>query len=194
LPRLIAARSEAGAIRQYLESFQEAIAAFAENVIFAQSRPHPKTRVRSLTMVSDDVVWLQDADGELRLALGIELSFRTVQIPGPPARWMVETTKYIYHLEGPADPANALVSYHWHPDVPGITYPHIHMLEAGSPARRMHVSIPHATVANAITTAMRDYNITALPAHRDTWEELLAAAGETLRGSLQPAETPWSPL
>jgi len=190
LPRVIAARSEAEAVRLFLEPFQEAIAAFAENIIFTQSRPDPKTRIRALNVAREDVVMLQDALGEVRLALGIEMGFRTVQLPGPPKRWIVETKKYIYHLEEPRVPVRELVGYHWHPEVPGISFPHIHMLAAAAPARRMHVAIPHATIKEVLTTAMRDYDVVPFPSYLHNWEALVHVADETIRASLQPGSTP----
>jgi len=185
LPRTIAARSEAEAIREYLEPFQQAIAAFAANVVFVQTRPDPYTRIRRLTVANDDVVLLQDVDGEIQLALGIELAFRAVQLPSPPKRWTVETTKYIYHLEEPTIPVRELVGYHWHPEVPGISFPHIHMYAAEGSARRMHVATPYSTLNEALATAMRDYDVTPLSQHLDVSEGLLQAADETLQTSMR---------
>jgi hypothetical protein len=185
-----AARSEAEAVRLFLKPFQEAIAAFAANVVFTQSRPDPATRIRALTVARDDVVSLRDGDGEPRLALRTELAFRTVLLPGQPKRWTVETTRYIYHLEEPTDPVRELVAYHWHPEVEGISFPHIHMRAAAAAARRMHVATPHSTLKEVIATAMRDYDVSPLKRHHDTWEALLIKADQTLQASMRWATSP----
>ena len=184
MSRVIDGRSEAEAVRQYIEPFQQAIAAFAENIVFTQSRPNPKTLVRALTIASVEVVMLQDGDGALRLAVGIELGFRAVQLPGQPRRWTVETAKYIYHLNEPARPTRKLVGYHWHPEVEGITFPHIHMYAAEGAARKLHVATPHSTIKEVLTTAMRDYAVAPRERHRDNWAALLQAADETLQASM----------
>lgn len=182
---VVDARSEGEAIRQYLTPLEAAIAAFAENVIFLYSPPDPTTHIRSLTIVSGDAVLLQDANGDLRLALGIELGFRVVPSPLQPRRWTVETTKYIYRLEEPTLPVREIVAYHWHPEVPGISFPHIHMRTAKGHAAHLHVATPHATLREVFLTVMREYQVVPTAAHRHDYLDLTLTADETLQASMR---------
>lgn len=179
------ARSEAEAIRQFLVPVEAAIAAFAENVIFLYSPPDPITRIRSLTVVSGNAVLLQDAGGDLRVALGIELAFRVVPSPHQLRRWTVETTKYIYRLEEPTVPVREIVAYHWHPEVPGISFPHIHMRAAKGHDAHLHVATPHVTLREVFLTVMREYQVMPMAAHRHDHWNLTLTADETLQASVR---------
>ncbi|MGH2352542.1 MAG: hypothetical protein ACRDJN_13110, partial [Chloroflexota bacterium] len=156
--------------------------AFAENVFLIRSRFDPGIAAYALDLAGRDVVELRDAGGEPCLALSIQLFCRIVRLPGTPRRWTTHTTKYLYRLEDPADPRRRIVACHWHPDVEGITFPHIHPLVASPEAQRLHYTIPHATLKDVLTFAMRDYGVRPI---RTDWQAAHRAADETPQASLR---------
>ena len=153
----------------------------ANNVFLTRRRLSAGTDAYALTLAGRDVVELADAGGHATAALGLRLWCRIERVGDYPHQWTVRTRKYLYHLEDPTEESIQFVAYHWHPEVPGIEFPHIHPLVAEGEYRRFHYATPHTTLKDILTFAMRDLDVVP---RRDDWREALDAAESMLRSTL----------
>lgn len=97
--------------------------------------------------------------GEKHYALSITQIFRTVQIPDgePNGGWFkAKTQEYSYRLiEGAQE--NEIVAYHWHPNDPGVKFPHLHIQVPD--LHRIHFPTSRVCLEDFVYLLMRDYEI-----------------------------------
>ena len=132
----------------------------------------------------------------LETASGDQLSFRLSQdyrISIDPSahrseRYSVGITKYIYAIRD-SDVGDPLLEIHWHPEVEGVTHPHLHVRRARAihPAfGRAHIPSGLVTLERVLQLLIRDFEV--VPARPD-WTAVLertrqiaAPAYESVRG------------
>ena len=62
---------------------------------------------------------------EIGLFLSIRMFYRIVATRAARGPWQFETVAYYYWFDD-AD-GREILAYHWHPDVPGVVFPHLHV-------------------------------------------------------------------
>jgi hypothetical protein len=179
---LISARSESDASRQYIAPLQRAVSAFAENAFLLRTAQHPILRAHGLRLTGRRVAPLRDAAGRARLALRAELYFRPVLTAEAPQRWTVETAAYIIQLDDGSSGERPILSYHWHPHIPGIGFQHVHLLAATPELGRLHISTPPCTLLHVLTFAVRDFDVRPI---RADWRGALEQADGVLQASME---------
>lgn len=99
--------------------------------------------------------------------LSITQIFRTVPHPQQTGQYKAKTQEYSYRLMCDPDECEIL-AYHWHPNDPGVKFPHLHIKE--SP----HIHFPTSRVCleDFVLMLMRDYKIRPRYKH-DKWKEIL---------------------
>jgi hypothetical protein len=180
LAEILEARSESEAVRQYTEALQLAVAAFGANVFLIRGAFDVAANAHTLRLTAGASMALLNSAGKHRLAFRPEFYFRTAQFAGAPRRWTVQTVAYVYRLDD-ASARRQLVGYHWHPDVQGIPFPHVHVLAASAELRRLHIAVGHCTPAHVLTFAMRDFGVQPM---RNDWRAALDQADSALRQSI----------
>lgn len=93
---------------------------------------------------------------------------------GTSGAWEAAPALYYYDLRDADD--REIVSYHWHPQVFGIAFPHLHLgpgAKAGRPELQT-AHLPTGTVAlpDVVLLAVRDFGVTPL---RPDWPAVLTA-------------------
>ena len=125
---------------------------------------------------------LRDGGHQPRLVLAAALFYRVVRLETIRARWTVRALGYAYELAGVAGHGRPIASYHWHPHVPGVPFPHVHLPAAPSALSRLHVVVPHCTLRHVLTFAMRDFGVRPI---RDRWRPVLDDAHDVLEASME---------
>ncbi len=178
----IDARTERGALGDYVDALCRVIAAFAENVVLYRSGPETASSVYALGVAGREAVTLTDSQGDACLSFLLELRFRAATAANRSRRWTVHTAGYVYELRQVGHPIRPIVSYHWHPHIQGIGFPHIHLLAADPEVRRLHVATPHCTLLHPLAVAMRDFGVRSI---RGDWRRVLEEANSILEASLE---------
>lgn len=182
MPSTIASRSESEAFRKYAVPLQRVIAAFPENTFLQRTGFNVRAGADSLQLAGRTAMQLRDAEHQPRLLLAADLLYRAVRLEGVATRWAVRTLGYAYELTEASGPGRPMVSYHWHPHVPGVPFPHVHLPSAPSEQSRLHVVVPHCTLRHVLTFAVRDLGVHPI---RDQWRRVLDEAHAVLEASME---------
>jgi hypothetical protein len=185
VPNAVAARSEAEALRQFIAPLQRAITAFAEHTFIQRTGFDARASADSLQLTGRTAMELPDAERGARLMLAATVSYRIVRLSGVRPRWTVRTPGYVYELADAEGPGQPIASYHWHPHVPGVPFPHVHLPAAQSPLSRLHLVVPHCTLRHVFAFAMRDYEVRPI---RDDWKRAVDEAHVVLDASMEWAQ------
>ena len=88
--------------------------------------------------------------------------FRTVPDLQDEKQFKAKTQEYSYTLlkEG-----REIVSYHWHPNDPGVSYPHLHVHEKA--IKRIHFPTSRVCLEDFILMLFRDYEIRPVVSHAE---------------------------
>jgi hypothetical protein len=143
----------------------------------------------ALNLANDDVLELRDAEGTVQAGLSISLYFREVQVPAPSSGWDIATVAYVYRLTiaaAGAVPEREVVEYHWHPWIPGVSFPHLHAMDAPARTRRLHFPTGYVTLRDVLTLARRDFGVRT---NRPGWERALEESDAALRASIDVAQS-----
>ena len=131
---------------------------------YASATPHP------LTLANGLPVALHGVD----LAVQISQQYRVIENPDPREPWQARTVAYHYTLRDAGE--SEILSYQWHPTVPGsVTFPHLH-LEYGAGLGRpefekAHLPTGRVTIEDFVRLLIVDFGV---PPLREDWERALA--------------------
>ncbi|MGH3341953.1 MAG: hypothetical protein ACRDPK_03540 [Carbonactinosporaceae bacterium] len=90
--------------------------------------------------------------------------------------WHVSTVAHAYRLNDNA--GDELVTWHWHPGLRGVDYPHLHVT-GGPVGRRAHLPSGRVSIESVLRLLLDDLGV---PAKRDDyWQVLDASEGPFLR-------------
>lgn len=131
---------------------------------YASATPHP------LTLMDGLPVELGSGTG---FTIQVSQQYRVIENPDPREPWQVRTVAYHYTLgesEGPE-----ILSYQWHPNVPGsVSFPHLHVLHGARLGRhefeRAHLPTGRVTLEDFVRLLIDDF---AVPPAREDWEQAL---------------------
>lgn len=87
--------------------------------------------------------------------------FRAVSHPDLEGKFKASTQEYSYRLLSGPEENTEILAYHWHPQEPGVTYPHLHL--AQSP--RIHFPTSRVCLEDFVSLLMRDYGVRPLLSH-----------------------------
>lgn len=130
----------------------------------ASTTPHPLTLMDGLPV---------ELGGGTSLTVQISQQYRVIENPDPREPWQVKTVAYHYTL-GESD-GHEILSYQWHPSVPGsVSFPHLH-LQYGAHLRRSefgraHLPTGRVTLEGFVRLLLDDFDV---PPARDDWEQAL---------------------
>jgi hypothetical protein len=97
---------------------------------------------------------IKTRDGK-QYQLSITQIFRVMSHPELAAQFKASTQEYSYRLLiGPGEHSEVL-AYHWHPQEPGVHYPHVHIAQA----HKIHFPTSRVCLEDFVYLLMRDYNI-----------------------------------
>lgn len=88
--------------------------------------------------------------------------FRIVPDPLQEGQFKAKTQEYSYTL---LKDEREIVSYHWHPNDPGVSYPHMHIHEKA--IKRIHFPTSRVCLEDFILLLFRDYEIRPNVSHAD---------------------------
>lgn len=97
-------------------------------------------------------------DGKFHLSgtdlnLSISMNYKIVEATGEHGPFKVKTTAYMYGLED--GDGEEIVLYHWHPDVPHIQFPHLHIgcsvLPSSSNFHKKHLPTGRVALEQVLT-------------------------------------------
>jgi len=169
----VAGRTPVEATHAFIEPLRRALACVWVGHISTtgyDKRPEP----HSLTLNRGESVPLKCTDGS-SLGFRVTMKFEHAEAEGDHGPWTVRTIEYIYVFEG-AD-GEEFLSYHWHPSVEGIPYPHLHVERAGNDSppltRRTHVPTGRIAIEQVLRLAITQFGVQPL---REDWAETLAQA------------------
>jgi hypothetical protein len=84
--------------------------------------------------------------------------FRVIPDPQSPGQFKAKTQEYSYRLLlGPGENTE-IFAYHWHPLEPGVSYPHLHIMEAPR-IHRIHFPTSRVCLEDFVWLLLRDYQI-----------------------------------
>lgn len=131
---------------------------------FASVTPHPLTLMDGLPV---------ELGGGTALTIQVTQQYRVIENPDPREPWQVRTVAYHYTL-GEAD-GHEILSYQWHPNVPGsVTFPHLHLKYGARLGRaefeRAHLPTGRVTLEDFVRLLIDDFSV---PPARDDWEAAL---------------------
>jgi hypothetical protein len=159
-----------------------AVACFVEHAQVRRGGVDPQSGANVLLTEPRAQIPLRDEHGTARLGLSLRLNYQLVSLSHSPRRWEVRTTAYIYRIRDPSDPRREIAGCHWHPYVEGMTYPHVHALDAPASTQRLHLPTGFLTLKDVLLFAMRDFDVRPV---RADWQAALQAADASLHASLR---------
>jgi hypothetical protein len=101
-------------------------------------------------------------------SLSITQIFRVIPHPELAGQFKARTQEYSYRLlRGPGE-QNEVLAYHWHPQEPGVHYPHLHIAEAP----RIHFPTSRVCLEDFVFLLIRDYGVRSIRPHAE-YKEIL---------------------
>ena len=82
--------------------------------------------------------------------------FRVVNDPNTAGQYKAKTQEYSYRLLKSGNTESEIVAYHWHPQDPGVRYPHLHV-KAAHP--RIHFPTSRVCLEDFVSMLMRDFHV-----------------------------------
>lgn len=126
---------------------------------YASVTPHP------LTLMDGLPVGLDGTD----LTVQVSQQYRVIENPDPRESWQVRTVAYHYTL-GESE-GREILSYQWHPNVPGsVSFPHLHLQHGAGLGRpefeRAHLPTGRVTLEDFVRLLIDDFGT---PPAREDW-------------------------
>jgi len=81
--------------------------------------------------------------------------FRTIPHPEQKGQFKATTQEYSYRLLAGPGENTEILAYHWHPQEPGVNYPHLHLRLYP----RVHFPSSRVCLEDFVTLLMRDYGV-----------------------------------
>ena len=129
-------------------------------------------------LLSEDRPRLRTADG-LHVFFSAGQYFHFSEDDRPGREWWVEEDGYAYSIYVGADPAQELLSWHWHPDSrPGT---HLHAIAAHrsfGPVDKLHLPTGRVAFEAVVRFLIEDLGVTPI---RQEWDSILSGAEERVR-------------
>jgi hypothetical protein len=131
---------------------------------YASATPHPLTLMDGLPT---------ELGGGTGLTVQVSQQYRVIENPDPREPWQVRTVAYHYTLGESG--GHEILSYQWHPNVPGsVSFSHLHLQYGAGLGRsefeRAHLPTGRVTVQDFVRLLIGDF---AVPPARDDWEAAL---------------------
>ncbi len=130
----------------------------------ASARPHPLTLMDGMPV---------ELGGGTGLTVQVSQQYRVIENPVPREPWQVKTVAYHYTL-GETE-SHEILSYQWHPNVPGsVSFPHLHLqygaLLGRTEFERAHLPTGRVTLEDFVRLLIADFGVSTA---RDDWEQAL---------------------
>jgi len=161
----LAGRTPHEATHAFLEKLQLALSCVTGAVL--------NNRGGSYVSETPHVVTLRDGSAE-RLSteddiwLGVTMQYRLVEDDGPRGPWRVKTTAYVYSVEDGA--GQEYVAYHWHPQLPRYTRPHVHVRGPHDHWHKMHMPTGRVALEDVLRLLIEEIGVDP---RRDDWSDVL---------------------
>lgn len=131
---------------------------------YASATPHPLTLMDGLPV---------ELGGGTGLTVQVSQQYRVIENPDPREPWQVRTVAYHYTLGETG--GHEILSYQWHPNVPGsVSFPHLHLqygARLGRPEfERAHLPTGRVTLEDFVRLLIDAF---AVPPAREDWEQAL---------------------
>ena len=94
--------------------------------------------------------------------------FRAIPHPDLEGQFKARTQEYSYRLLAGPGENTEILAYHWHPQEPGVNYPHLHLRLYP----RVHFPSSRVCLEDFVTLLMRDYGVRARRSHSECKEIL----------------------
>ena len=135
---------------------------------------HQPHRTHYLTLARGYLIVLRARRGS-DVALRVTQEYTVIESKGAPrhARFEVAIAAYWYALEVPHT-EEEILAFHWHPDVPAIPFPHVHLesgLQIASRFVGTHVPTGRVALQDILWLAIHDFGVMARVSN---WTEILA--------------------
>ena len=103
----------------------------------------------------------------------VSQQYRLIESPDPREPWRVKTVAYHYTL-GETE-GHEILSYQWHPNVPGsVSFPRLHLQHGARLGRpefeRAHLPTGRVTLEDFVQLLIGDFSV---PPTREDWEQAL---------------------
>jgi hypothetical protein len=108
------------------------------------------------------------ARGGGKYCLSVTQIFRAVPHPEAKDQFKAKTQEYSYRLMRGPDEQAEILAYHWHPNDPGVKYPHLHVKEIP----KVHLPTSRVCLEDFVEMLMRDYRVRPRKSHSECKEIL----------------------
>jgi len=169
----VAGRSPAEALENFLLPLRQAVGCVTSAQIDRLGEKPVPGRLYPLTISGGQRVKVRRDVGEA-LSIRVTQHYRIVKASLDRGPWKVQTAAYSYTLETLA--AHEIVAYHWHPDAPGPSFPHLHIGFAAGTIRdelqKAHCPTGRIALEQFLRLVIEEFGITA----KKGWSDVLANA------------------
>jgi hypothetical protein len=167
----LAGRTPHEATHAFLEKLRLALSCVTDAVLNNRGGSWPSETPHVVVLADGGPQRISSA--ELDVWLRVSMNYRLVEEPGPRGPWRVTTTSYMYALENGA--GVEYVGYHWHPQVPGNTRPHLHVRGEDENWHKLHMPTGRIALEDVVRFAVEEL---AVEPRRGDWSEVLDSTQE----------------
>ncbi len=171
----MAGSTPAEAVQNFVEPIQKAVSCVTDGVLNVGGGYHPSETPHVLLLNGGSPVGLA---GDSRLSLSVIQHYRIMEHAGARGPWKVSTGAYCYSLEDAE--GSEVMAYHWHPNQPGVTFPHLHMradAQVGpKPLHKYHLPTGRVAIEELLRLAIKELGVEVRPRRREDWEDVLDSA------------------
>jgi len=100
--------------------------------------------------------------------LSVTQIFRVIPHPNLEGQFKARTQEYSYRLLAGPGENTEILAYHWHPQEPGVNYPHLHLRLY----QRIHFPTSRVCLEDFVSLLMRDYGVRPRKSHSECREIL----------------------
>lgn len=180
-------KSPSEAVTTYIETLQRARSCVTADVVRASGIPRPGASA-AIFLARGEQVRLDG--GRIPLALRVLQQFTVEEdtLRLRRERWRITIRQYMYSIEEP-DSEREIVAFHWHPQIEGKPFPHLH-LHAASGIRpelaALHIPTERVALEDVLRLLLEDLEVQP---RRQNWHQVLTA---TRAAFVAARRWPWS--
>jgi hypothetical protein len=158
----VAGRTAQEAADNFVHFLKETLSCLTDHYLSAYQQS-----ARLYKVFYDPYASLVTRDG-LEYQLSFTQVFRVIPHPDMPGQFKAKTQEYSYRLLLGPEEQSEVLAYHWHPQDPGVHFPHLHIVQA----HRIHFPTSRVCLEDFALLLMRDYRVRPRLSHAECKEIL----------------------
>jgi len=144
----VAGRTPKEAADNFIDFFKESLSCLSSQIV------HAYQQSQHLYKIYYDPYAEVSAINDRNYYVSITQIFRAIPDPEDAKQYKARTQEYSYRLLETRE-EDEILAYHWHPNDPGVKYPHLHIHEV----RRIHFPTSRVCLEDFIGLLFRDYDV-----------------------------------